>query len=51
MISWSGAGNPGHKQSGFTTFETFATAGAVHTLHIRGGRLESLSAVPIDYDA
>jgi hypothetical protein len=47
-LSWSRLGAQSATLSSFVSFEEFDTPGVVPDIQVRGGRLESLSAVLID---
>jgi hypothetical protein len=49
QISWSGALGPGRPVASFTSFEQYTGAGLTPEIQVRGGHLESLSIVPMDY--
>ena len=49
-ISWSAAEGPEHPVAVFTTFERFDLPGATQAIQVRGGQLESLAVVPMEYD-
>ena len=47
QITWSGSGvSP---LASFTSFERYATAGLTPEIQVRGGRLESVSITPMEY--
>ncbi len=48
-ISWSEIRGSEQPLTGFTTFEQFDRPGVLPEIVVRGGRLESLAAVPMDY--
>lgn len=48
-ISWSGLGGAGRPIASFTAFEHFDGPGMTRTIQVRGGRLESVTAVPVVY--
>lgn len=48
-ISWSDSKGVSERLSSFTAFEHFDSADAVRTIQIRGGQLESVSAVLMDF--
>jgi hypothetical protein len=47
-VSWAGLSEVDQRVSTFMSFEHFAQPGLVRTIHVRGGHLESLSAVLIE---
>ena len=49
QISWSGALGPGRPVSSFTSFEQYTGPGLTPEILVRGGHLESVSIVPMDY--
>lgn len=49
QISWSGAGAATSPLSSFSSFETYASSGLTPEIQVRGGRLESISIVPVEY--
>jgi hypothetical protein len=49
QISWSGAIGSERPLAGFTSFEQFAGPGLTPEIQVRGGRLESISIVSVDY--
>jgi hypothetical protein len=49
QISWSGAGGSASPLASFSSFETYASSGMTPEIQVRGGRLESISIVPVDY--
>jgi hypothetical protein len=49
-ISWSDAEGPERPVAGFTTFERFERPGMTPTIRVRGGRLETVAAVPVDLE-
>jgi hypothetical protein len=49
QISWSGALGPGRPVASFTSFEQYSGPGLTPEIQVRGGHLESLSIVPMDY--
>jgi hypothetical protein len=49
-ISWSGADGPQPPVVGFTTFERFDRPGMTPEIHVRGGRLEALTILPVDLE-
>jgi hypothetical protein len=48
-ISWSGLNGAERQLASFTTFEHFDGPGASRTIHVRGGHLESVAAVPVHF--
>jgi len=48
QISWSGASGQPAMVVSFTSFETYSGLGAAPAITVRGGKLESLSVVPVD---
>lgn len=48
-ISWSDVHGSNQPLAGFVTFEQFDRPGVLPEIVVRGGRLESLAAVPMDY--
>ena len=49
-ISWSDVEGPERPVAGFTTFEHFERPGMTPTIRVRGGRLETVAAVPVDFE-
>jgi hypothetical protein len=49
QISWSAMEGLASPVASFSSFETYAGAGLTPEIVVRGGRLESLSIVPMDY--
>jgi len=49
QISWSGVGGQARPVTSFSSFEQFDGPGLTPEIQIRGGRLESLSVVALDY--
>jgi hypothetical protein len=49
-ISWSGIEGPERPVAGFTTFERFDRPGMTPDIHVRGGRLEALTILPVDLE-
>ncbi len=49
QISWSGLGGSERPFASFTTFEHFAGPGMTQTIRVRGGQLEGVTAVPMDF--
>ncbi|SRR6266508_5629618 len=47
-ISWAHFDGPGQPLTSFSTFESFAEPGAMPEIRVLGGRLEALSAVPVE---
>ena len=47
QISWSGAADSASPLASFSSFETYASAGLTPEIQVRGGRLESISIVPV----
>jgi hypothetical protein len=50
QITWSGATGAAGPVATFTSFETFTGPGLTPEIQVRGGRLESVSIVPMDYE-
>lgn len=48
QISWSGTRGSESPLASFSSFETYASSGLTPAIHVRGGRLESISMVPVD---
>ena len=48
-ISWSGVQGAEHRVASFTLFEHFDRPGMTQAIRVRGGRLESVAAVPVDF--
>ena len=48
-ISWSGAPVDGPMVVSFTSFEQYESAGMTPEIVVQGGKLESISIVPIEY--
>jgi hypothetical protein len=48
-ISWSNRDRSAQPTAGFTTFEHFDGPEMTRTIHVRGGRLESVTAEPMDF--
>jgi hypothetical protein len=46
-LSWSDAAGAERPMSGFTTFMHFDGPGMTPAIHVQGGRLEALTAVPV----
>jgi hypothetical protein len=49
-ISWSDVEGPERPMAGFTTFEHFDGPGMTPAIRVRGGRLEAVAAVPVDFE-
>ena len=49
-ISWSEVGGPELPVAGFMTFEHFNRPGMTPDIRVRGGRLEALAVVPVDFE-
>ena len=49
QISWSDAGRTAAPVAGFTSFEHFDRPWRMPEIQVRGGRLETVSVVPIDF--
>lgn len=49
-ISWSEVGGSERPVASFTTFEHFDGPGMTPEIRVRGGKLESLSVIPMDFD-
>jgi hypothetical protein len=49
QISWPGAAGTEGMLVSFSSFETYATSGLTPEIQVRGGRLESVSIVPVEY--
>ena len=49
QISWSGLDGAEQPFVSFTTFEHFDEPGMTRTIRVRGGHLEGVSAVPVDF--
>lgn len=49
-ISWSDDGGPAQPVAGFTTFAQFDRPGPAPAIQVRGGRLEALAMVPVDFE-
>lgn len=47
-ISWAHFDGPELPVASFTIFETFTSPGAMPEIRVQGGRLESLTAVPVE---
>src|SRR5262245_45057532 len=47
QISWSGIDGSERPTASFSTFEHFDAPGLTRTIRVRGGRLESVTAVPV----
>ena len=48
-ISWSGLEGSARPVASFTTFEHFDGPGMTRMIHVRGGHLEAVTAVPVDF--
>lgn len=48
-ISWSDAAATERPLAGFTTFEQFDRSSMTRTITVRGGHLEGVTAVPLDF--
>jgi hypothetical protein len=48
-ISWSGGNGSERQLASFTTFEHFDGTAMTRTIHIRGGHLETVAAVPVHF--
>ena len=48
-ISWSEAGSPVGATASFTTYEQFDGPGMTPAISVRGGQLEDMTVVPIDF--
>ncbi|MDP8924837.1 MAG: hypothetical protein M3O34_18455 [Chloroflexota bacterium] len=49
-ISWSATDGSGLPVASFTTFEHFDRPGEAPDIRVRGGRLEMLSAIRMDFE-
>ena len=49
QLSWTGAAGSEGPLVSFSSFETFTGPGLTPEIQVRGGRLESVSIVPVDY--
>jgi hypothetical protein len=49
-VSWGGVDRPEQPVASFTAFEQLASPGMIPAITVRGGRLESLTVVPIDVE-
>ena len=49
-ISWSGGQGPERPVADFTTFEHFDRPGMTPHIHVRGGQLEALALLPVDFE-
>ena len=49
-ISWSEAAGSEGPVAGFTTFEHFDRPGMTSAIRVRGGSLEALAVVPVDFE-
>jgi hypothetical protein len=49
QISWSGSGGSESPLASFTSFETFTGPGLTPEIRVLGGRLESVSITPVEY--
>ena len=47
QITWSGSGDS--PLASFTSFERYASTGLTPEIQVRGGRLESVSITPVEY--
>lgn len=48
-ISWSGPASAARPTASFATFEHFEAPGLTAMISVRGGSLESVTAMPVDY--